>query len=393
MNETSPLLSIVIATKNRVKYCINCIETILKYTNSDFELVIQDNTDNYDLRDYIKLNISNKRLVYNYTPPPFSSIDNFNAALKMVSGEYVCLIGDDDGVCPQIFEVVKWASNNKIESICPKTFCEYIWPNSLGNNADAKLTVPDTTGTITSIDSSKLLINFFDNGALDYLPMGFPKLYHGIVKMECLEIIKERTGNYLGGLSPDIYAAISLACTVKSHVIIDFPLTIAGSCNQSTTIASVKGLHSGVLKNAPHFRDRGDYVWDNLIPPIYSIETIWAETALKALQDMKRTDLRILFNDDLFIVKNILRNTSKFKYFLFETIKHLKSNKTGIFRYLRMIIIFQYLVLKFIFEKVFCTKKVIRKNQVVDNVVDINEATLLSTELLENKAIHFNINA
>ena len=52
-----PLLSIIIATKNRVQYCINSIEAILNFPENDFELVVQDNTDNYELKDYINSHI------------------------------------------------------------------------------------------------------------------------------------------------------------------------------------------------------------------------------------------------------------------------------------------------------------------------------------------------
>ena len=54
-NPNPPLLSIIIATKNRVPYCIKSIETILSITNHDFELIVQDNTDNLELNDYLKI--------------------------------------------------------------------------------------------------------------------------------------------------------------------------------------------------------------------------------------------------------------------------------------------------------------------------------------------------
>ena len=61
MASMRPILSIIIATKNRILYCINVIETILKFDNSDFELVIQDNSDTLELHDYVQHKISDKR--------------------------------------------------------------------------------------------------------------------------------------------------------------------------------------------------------------------------------------------------------------------------------------------------------------------------------------------
>lgn len=82
-----PMLSIMIATKNRIPYCIHVIETILKFPDQDFELVIQDNSDTLELKEYCDV-ITDKRFKYNYTPPPFSSIDNFNKVISLSKGQY-----------------------------------------------------------------------------------------------------------------------------------------------------------------------------------------------------------------------------------------------------------------------------------------------------------------
>ncbi len=66
------MLSIVIATRNRAIYCISAIQTILDFENDSFELVTQDNSDTFQLKDYVSNRKPNQSLVYNYTPPPFS---------------------------------------------------------------------------------------------------------------------------------------------------------------------------------------------------------------------------------------------------------------------------------------------------------------------------------
>ena len=88
-----PLLSIAIATKHRDKYCLSAVESILSLPNNNIQVVVQDNSDVQVLNQLLKPYLDDVRLIYNYTPPPFSSIDNFNAALELVTGEYVCLIG------------------------------------------------------------------------------------------------------------------------------------------------------------------------------------------------------------------------------------------------------------------------------------------------------------
>ena len=120
-----PLLSIVIPTRNRQKYCIAAIKDILSYNDTSFELCIQDNSDDDSLADYIKHNIRDKRLKYKYISKQLASIFNINDSLFLATGKYVILIGDDDTILSNIFDVVKWADSNGYDSLCPKVVVDY----------------------------------------------------------------------------------------------------------------------------------------------------------------------------------------------------------------------------------------------------------------------------
>ncbi|GEM_PF-1531209 len=278
----TPLISIVIATKNRVDYCIQTVNTLLEYPE-DFELVIQDNTDSLELKAFAELNFTDKRIKYNYTPPPFSSIDNFNAALELATGQYVCLLGDDDGVLENFFEVVKWAAEQDIDSVCPRHFINYLWPNE---SSTGRMIMPNATNQIWYNRPLENIQALVDDGIVLYTKFNLPKLYHGLVKKSCLDQVKAKTGYYLGGLSPDIYSAVALSAVVKKHVVLDFPITIAGACPKSTTVDNTKGTHSGSLENAPHFRNRAAYDWKKIVPRYYSVQTIWSESGLQAIDDL-----------------------------------------------------------------------------------------------------------
>lgn len=385
-NQTPPLLSIIIATKNRVQYCIKSIETILRFSNQDFELIVQDNTDNMDLKDYLSNN-SDKRLVYNYTAPPFSSIDNFNAALELANGEYVCLIGDDDGICFSIFEVVKWAKLNSIDSVCPNVFVDYYWPGAFGKDSLGYLTVPNFSSRVWSKKPLNDIQNLINDGIINYMSFNLPKFYHGLIKKSCFEEIKKKNGFYIGGLSPDIYTAVSLSNVVKKHIVIDFPLTIAGACKVSTTVSGLNGGHSGKLKDAPHFRDRGIYLWDKQIPQYYSVQTIWSESALKAIHENKIKVNLLTLNVSRILAKSVIDTPNNYKLFLSETLK-VVNNKALFFLKLIVQIIgltFKIYSLKIINKlKNMFFSKMIRLTD-IDN---IDEATKQSNFIIANYDIN-----
>ena len=49
-----PLVSIAIATKNRQKYCIEAIKSILAYNNPEIEIAIADNSETSEVKEFIE---------------------------------------------------------------------------------------------------------------------------------------------------------------------------------------------------------------------------------------------------------------------------------------------------------------------------------------------------
>jgi len=243
---------------------------------------------------------------------------------------------------------------------------------------DSTLKIPFVTSAIEKVETNLILSSFFKDGAVDYLKKGFPKLYHGLVRRSCMEKIRSITGHYFGGLSVDIYSAIALSCIVDSHYLIDIPFTIAGACKDSATTASVKGQHSGKLNEAPHFRDIERYEWDQMIPEIYSVETIWAETALKAITEMGRYELYQQFNKPLFIVKNILRNLNHFGYFVNQTFLFIKNSPKRLNLFLTVIYTLFATLLKAIHNRIRTNKNKDKYYITLRNVNTIGEATRFS---------------
>lgn len=298
-----PLLSIVIATRNRQKYAHAAVVSILSSPDTRLELIIQDNSDNQTLAATLQAYFGDSRLKYRYTPPPLSAVGNFNKAIELSSGEYVCMIGDDDGVNPEIVQAAAWARDNDIDSLVGSLSANYRWAGTgapdtfFTKMTDSTLVMTHFSGRFKQIDLQESLKNFANAGLTYYLDHPLPKFYHGIVRRERLEQLLHRNGSYIKGLSTDIYLSVALASLVKKLVVIDYPLTLPGVCPESSSI--VEGqikTHSKRLQDAPHFRSNPGYVWSVEVPPIYCVETLWADSALHALKDMQRDDLLRQFN-------------------------------------------------------------------------------------------------
>ena len=112
------LLSIVIPTKNRQEYCLEAVKQILGLKMEEVQICIQDNSDEPVMGDLLK-GIANENVIYNYHAGTLSFVDNFSEAISLADGMYICMIGDDDGVLPNILGVVKMAYREHYDAVIP----------------------------------------------------------------------------------------------------------------------------------------------------------------------------------------------------------------------------------------------------------------------------------
>ena len=296
-----PTLSILIPTRNREDYAVQVIRHILKISDARFELVIYDNSDTDRLKTLLSESLKDARLKYFYNNDILSFVDNFSLGISQCEGEYVTIIGDDDGINPVIIDMAEWAYKAGIDAITPSLPLVYYWPNSgaTAQNDDGRLVMGEISCKAKLCHPGKEVIKLLKNGCQNYLSFNLAKAYHGMIKRTVLQEIKDRTGKFIGGLSPDIYLSIAASLMVKKVLIIDYPLTISGICKKSGSADSATGKHTGKLEQAPHFKGHTTYAWSDKVPAFYCVETIWGDSALAAIKDLELNSLLKYFNVDV----------------------------------------------------------------------------------------------
>lgn len=322
-----PLLSIAIATKDREQYCIKTIQSILSFDDDRIQIAVADNSGTTVVKEFVD-NLASPKVTYYYDNSPISSIDNFNRAMEMTTGEYICLLGDDDGILPEAMDYLVWAKENNVDSFCCKDTIPYFWPGAHPNYENGGLIVSEFTEGKRKIDSKKELIKLLEAGIVNYMFFDLPKSYHGFVKKDVMLEIKERSGDFYGALSPDIFSVVAIALSCKNHYIVDKPLTIAGVCKTSTTADQFKGLHSGELKDMPHLRNRKvPYVWDKDIPEFYSVTTIWGDSGLNSIDAIKMPEYRKYFNIYPLVAQALLMNRKQILNYMIDKCEKLRKEK------------------------------------------------------------------
>jgi glycosyltransferase involved in cell wall biosynthesis len=285
-----PLLSVVIPTHNRSHYAYYAIRSILSIKDDRIEIVISDTSGDDKLFKMLSIEgellISDPRMKLIRPIEKLDMTGNHNTAVAAATGEYVCLIGDDDTITQDALAATAWAKLNGVEIIAPDVVSNYAWPDFLsihfGSKHSSRLYIPKTVSGIIWHNSKDALNNALKNAAQG--TDGLPKIYHGIVKRSLLEKIKDLTGNYFYGSSPDVSGAIGLVLCSEKFVSLKYPLTIPGASGGSNTGRSAMNKHKGKLSSEAQTKSFENGGWSKGVPKFFSVETVWAHAALETIK-------------------------------------------------------------------------------------------------------------
>lgn len=274
------------------------IDSVLRLQADDFELIISDNSDDDTLANWVAHFPRDPRLRYGRVTDLLSMTENHNQAFAMARGEFVCLIGDDDTVLPNIFDACRWARRQKLDALTPDTPIRYCWPDMRhrywGSRQAGNLYVDSWEGCIWAGNPRKQARECMRRAGQG--TAWLPKLYHGIVRRSLLEELRVETGAYCFSVSPDVYMALALAQKVKRQACTDAPLTIPGTSGESNSGRAAKRQHKGDLRRDPHMARFSGELWPNGNPEFFSVETVWAQAALQAATRLNWVEMLSSFN-------------------------------------------------------------------------------------------------
>lgn len=283
-----PLLSIAVPTKNRYFYLENFVKSFVVFESKEIELIIHDNSD---IQDFVFLDfletVNDIRIKYRYSKDPLSMVENCDRSVELALGEYVCMLGDDDGLLFNIsMDVVKFCINNKYEAAIVNK-AQYYWPGT--NHAvwkdllAGKVFYKHYKFHTKEVSVNYELSNVLRKGSAWSLGL-LPRVYHGFVKKEKLDELRLLSGSYFPGPSPDMANAIGLAKVVKHLVEIDVPAVISGHSKKSGGGMGGQKKHHGKIKDQSFLPRDTIKLWPSNIPKFWCGATIYAVSAKEALR-------------------------------------------------------------------------------------------------------------
>ena len=103
LKQKDVFVSIVIPTHNRAALVAQAIETVRRDRKHRWELIVFDNCSEEPLKEQVE-SLNDDRIVFHRSDEFLPVTESWNAAIAKTRGEYVMLLGDDDGLTPDFFE-------------------------------------------------------------------------------------------------------------------------------------------------------------------------------------------------------------------------------------------------------------------------------------------------
>lgn len=284
------LVSVVIPTKDRYTYLKYLVSSIKSFNSNDIEVVIQDNSDdNKEFIAYLK-DLDYEHCHYYHETGFIPMSENADRAILHSSGEYICFLGDDDGVCPNVVDWAVYMKTNGVGAL-RSNLPNYIWPDASSSSLGSKGVVmyKKLKRGETSLDSKKELLDVLHRGFTDR--GNLPSVYHGLVSREVLNIIYSKCKSFFPGQSPDISNGVAVSLVINNYIKTNTIVTISGASKYHG--GKVKGMNKKypMISDMKWFRPGAEEIWDIRLPRMAEGVTIWAESTIETLRNMGREDL------------------------------------------------------------------------------------------------------
>lgn len=227
-----PKISIIIPTRNGIRYLPYAIDSVLSQKDETFELIISDNHSSDGTAEFLR-SIDDPRCRIVRPPSLLSMVEHFEFALATAQGDWVTTLGDDDGIMPFFFENLRRLRLDDIrtEAIVFRR-AYYFWDGCGELHGDVVvINYPFPRRCYTNNKWSLFLCT---SSIIDY--MRLPQAYTtGLVRRRYIEKIKAKTeGIFFHGEAPDAASAVALSLHARDHHRVEEPIFWTGTSPKST---------------------------------------------------------------------------------------------------------------------------------------------------------------
>lgn len=222
--------SILLPTRNRLDLLKLAVESVRLQDYSDWEIVISDNASTEDVCAYIA-SLGDPRIRCYRTERLLPVTENWNAALERSTGDYLIMLGDDDGLMCGCLSMAKklieeWGHPDAIYTEA----CQYAYPGIIPGHAEGFIQFGYNAFLQGRLRPFRLpretALNMVYASTSFRIRYGY-NMQHFIFSRQLVEKLRPK-GPFFQSPYPDYYAANAIFIAAASIVANPTPLVMIG---------------------------------------------------------------------------------------------------------------------------------------------------------------------
>lgn len=226
-----PRFSIVIPTQGRPDTLRHSVRTALAQDRDDIEIVVHESGRDPRIASVLA-EIGDPRVRYFSTGTRVRMTENWERALQQTTGDYIFVMGDDDGLLPGACDIADSILTDHSVELLSWQPAIYFWPQFFDSSKrNMLLALYGITTRCTFKDPSTVLDSAY-GFRLPYIEL--PMIYNSFVSRSITQRAYERRSAYFAGSAPDTVSGPVNLYFARSYLRLNRPLSVSGVSQHST---------------------------------------------------------------------------------------------------------------------------------------------------------------
>jgi glycosyltransferase involved in cell wall biosynthesis len=284
-----PKYTIIIPTKNSLEYLKDSISSVISQDFNNYELIVSDNCSGDGTYEYVQ-SIKKSNIRLEKTPKVLEMSDHYEWALGFARGDWIVILGTDDGVMPYFFTLLEHLTKiakSKGLNVINSVRSYFFWTGCQDIYGDCAVSY--SARAVYQIKSAKWAILQATIGNKYYIDL--PQMYTtSIVHKTVIEKVrKKHNGAFYCINPPDANGAANICLIENKYLESLIPISWVGSSPKSISVQFAQ--------------NKKDYI-NNAKREIYRAIERWPSMAGKFYD--KNWNVTIVNNFKLFLFASLL---------------------------------------------------------------------------------------
>ena len=229
--------SILVPTRQRPDTLPATLSTLMEQPGDDYEIVVADNCSDKAVGAIVEAaQQRHPRVKHIRSDRILPMAANWERGLAACSGEYVTVLGDDDGLLPTTLGAIRRLVSLSSARVIAWSLHTYWWPDTIVYWNRNRLYVVLGNSNLTWMESRPALVEHYR----DIVAFGdLPSIYNGFVHRDVINTVIDRFGGYFvpADMPPDVCSGIINLAHTGRYLFSSRPLAVRGNSRHSTGTA------------------------------------------------------------------------------------------------------------------------------------------------------------